>query len=255
MAQIFLSHASEDARVAREVAEAFTARGIAVWMAPDSILPGQVYNEAIVSGLRASDALCVLVSTPANGSKHVAREVALADDLGKRIVPIRIEAVEPSDGLVYYLNLPQWVEWGAHGAAGLGPVIALLTGAPGPDPAPPPLSEPAAPHGGLGAGGGALVRVVRPKLYSAMARNVAILVDGDKRGEVGNGGALDVQVSPGPHEFMARMDYIKSAPFRIDAEAGRTRIAQISLPNSTDLGGQAAGLFGGASYFTWALLE
>jgi hypothetical protein len=48
MAQIFLSHASEDARIAREVAAAFTARGIAVWMAPDSILPGQVYNEAIV---------------------------------------------------------------------------------------------------------------------------------------------------------------------------------------------------------------
>jgi hypothetical protein len=97
--------------------------------------------------------------------------------------------------------------------------------------------------------------VVRPKLYSAMARNVAILVDGDKRGEVGNGGELELHLAPGPHDLVARMDYIKSAPFRIETEAARARVVQISLPNSTDLGGQAAGLLGAAGYFTWSLLE
>ncbi len=50
----------------------------------------------------------------------MAREVGLADTQGKRIVPIGIEAVEPSDGLTYYLSLPQWVEWHMHGAAALG---------------------------------------------------------------------------------------------------------------------------------------
>lgn len=123
MAQVFVSHSTEDAAVARQVADALRAAGIGVWIAPDSIRPGEAYNEAIVAGLKASDVLAVLVSKASNASKHVAREVGLADSHGKKIIPIRIEAVEPSDGLTYYLSMPQWVEWHARGAAALTPVI------------------------------------------------------------------------------------------------------------------------------------
>jgi hypothetical protein len=245
MPRAFISHASEDATTARAVADALKARAIEVWIAPDSILPGQVYNEAIVAGLRGCDALCVLISARANASKHVAREVALADNNGKPIVPIRIEPVEPSDGLAYYLHLPQWVEWHARGAAALDPVVAMLGPAPPAPPAPQPPRDEAAAH----------VEIRRNSALSAMTRNVAILVDGQKAGEVANAATLRLTLAPGRRTLVARMDYIKSAPCEFHAEPGGAYAFELALPNSTDVGRQAAGLIGQASYFTWKRLD
>lgn len=76
MPQVFISHSTEDAAVARQVADALRGAGIGVWIAPDSIPPGEAYNEAIVVGLKASDTFAILVSRASNASKHVAREWA-----------------------------------------------------------------------------------------------------------------------------------------------------------------------------------
>jgi hypothetical protein len=254
MPQVFISHSTEDAAVARQVADAFRAAGVTVWIAPESIKPGEAYNEAIVAGLRASDTLAVLVSKASNASKHVAREVGLADSQGKRIIPIRIEAVEPSDGLTYYLSMPQWVEWHARGAAALAPLITMLSGA-GPAPEPPrpqpPSPQPAAPV----QTGAAVIRVHRPPRGSYAARMIAILVDGQKIGEIGNGATADFTVQAGRREIMARVDYVKSKPFAVDAAAGRARVLELEMPEMADVGGQVAGLLGQSSFFSWKLIE
>lgn len=250
MQQVFVSHSTEDAAIARQVADALRAAGVGVWIAPESIKPGEAYNEAIVAGLRACDMLAVLISKASNASKHVAREVGLADGQGKRIVPIRIEAVEPSDGLAYYLSMPQWVEWHAHGPAALAPMIGMLGGSVAAPPAvraaPPPVAV---------TGAGAVIEVRRGNHLTGSARNVAILINGEKCGEVANGKALALHVQPGRHEIVARIDYIKSAPFSVDAEAGRIRIVELGLPNVGDVGAQLSGLLGQSKYFQWKLVE
>lgn len=248
MAQVFISHATEDAAVARRVADVLRDAGIGIWIAPDSIRPGEAYNEAIVAGLKACDTLAILVSKASNASKHVAREVGLADSQGKRIVPIRIEAVEPSDGLTYYLSLPQWVEWHRDGAAALGSVVAMLGGA-GPVPV---SSSPITPQRNDGV---AMIEIRRGNHATGSARNIAILIDGEKVGEVGNGKTIALRVTPGVREVSARIDYIKSAPFTVDAQTGRVRVVELAMPNITDLGGQLSGLLGQAKYFTWKLVE
>jgi hypothetical protein len=254
MPQVFVSHSTEDAAVARQVADALRAAGVGVWIAPDSIKPGEAYNEAIVAGLRACDTLVVLVSKASNASRHVAREVGLADGQGKRIVPIRIEAVEPSDGLTYYLSMPQWVEWHARGAAALTPMIGMLAGAV-PDPAPVVAAPAAPPPPAAIAAGDAVIEVRRTSQLAGSARNVAILINGEKVGEVGNGKSLTLHVKPGRWEIVARVDYIKSAPFAVDAEAGRLRIVELGLPNVVDVGAQLSGLLGQSKYFNWKLVE
>jgi hypothetical protein len=244
MAQAFVSYASEDQAIAQDVAAALKANGVAVWIAPDSILPGQVYNEAIVAGIRASEALCVLISPHANASKHVAREVGLADDQGKRIVPIRIAAIEPSDGLAYYLNLPQWVEWHSVGAAALAPVIALL-GAAAPE-----QKENPAQDGGL-----AVLEIRRKAMATAMTRAVSIISNGFEIGKLPNGGKLELRLAHSqPHAFIAQLDYIKSEPYILNAERNGRYVVELSVPEMTDLGRQAAGLLGQKSYFTWKRL-
>jgi hypothetical protein len=261
MAQVFVSHATENADIAQQVVAALKAGGVDIWIAPDSIPPGVAYNEAIVAGLRASDTLAVLVSKAANASKHVAREVALADDQGKRILPVRIEPVEPSDGLAYYLNLPQWVEWHSHGATALAPVIAMLGGLP--QPARPPVAPPApfkaaqppvnpAPVVGSGT---ASIEIRRTHSLGAGLRKIAILLDGEKAGEIGNGETITLRVAPGRRELVARIDYIKSEPFTVDVAPGETPAVQVAASNSTDVGGQLAGLLGRSSYFKWTRIS
>lgn len=252
MAQVFLSHASEDVAVARQVAGALRAGGIAVWIAPESILPGQAYNEAIVAGLRDSDTFAILVSKASNASKHVAREVGLADSQGKRIIPIRIENVQPSDGLTYYLSMPQWVEWHAQGPGALGPVIAMLGGGAAPVALAPmkPLAPmpPMAPAAGQGV---ATIRIERGSALAYSGRQYAILVDGQKIAEVGNGASVDVQVAAGRREISCRVDYVKSDPFPVDVGSGQTAVLRVASAELSDIGGQLKGLFGSSSYFKW----
>ncbi|MEP7209928.1 MAG: toll/interleukin-1 receptor domain-containing protein [Alphaproteobacteria bacterium] len=255
MAQVFVSHSTEDVAIALQVVATLKAGGVNVWIAPDSIPPGVAYNEAIVAGLPASDTLAVLVSKAANASKHVAREVALADDHGKRILPIRIEPIEPSDGLAYYLNLPQWVEWHSHGAAAMAPVIALLRGAPTPPPvrSPPPPAPPApAYHAPAVDGGMVAIEIHRTQSMGAGLRKMALLIDGQKAGEIGNGETVSFHVPPGRHELIARIDYIKSEVFLIDVSSGDAPVLHVSAANATDVGGQLAGILGRSGYFKWS---
>jgi hypothetical protein len=62
MPQVFVPHSTEDAAIARQVADALRAEGVGVWIAPDSIKPCEAYSEAIMAGLRACEKLAVLVS-------------------------------------------------------------------------------------------------------------------------------------------------------------------------------------------------
>jgi len=204
-----------------------------------------------VAGLRACETLAVLVSRSSNAPKHVARDVALADGQGKRIIPIRIEAVEPSDGHTCYLSMPQWVEWHAHGASALAPRIAMLGHAGLVDVATPQVQNPPPAI----AGSDAMIEIRRGNHLTGSARNVAILVDGDKEGEVGNGKSLVFRVVPGQRVIAARFDYTKSAPFAVDAQPGRVRVVELGLPNIADVGAQLSGLLGQSKYFRLNLLD
>jgi hypothetical protein len=81
------------------------------------------------------------------------------------------------------------------------------------------------------------------------------LLDGEKVGEVANGKTFVLNVRPGRYQLAARMDYVKSAPFVVDARAGHISIVQLALPELADVGAQFAGLLGKASYFSWKLIE
>lgn len=217
MSQVFLSYSSEDADVAHRVVRALRAGGIQVWMAPESIRPGDVYNEAIVAGLRSSDALAVLVSRAANGSRHVAREVALADDLRKTIYPVRIEAVQPSDGLTYYLSLPQWIEWHKDGEPALRPLLAALgsprrTDAPRPQPA---TQRPIAP-----ADDRPVLEVRRLSTLQLEREVMQVLSDGERILDLKNGESGRVRLAPGPRTLVARITSLTSPPVQVEEWSG-----------------------------------
>jgi formylglycine-generating enzyme len=76
--QIFLSHAHEDAQVAQKLAHDLEAHGYDIWLAPDSIRPGEKWVEAINRGLEESGLFVLLLSPEAVASRWVKMETNAA---------------------------------------------------------------------------------------------------------------------------------------------------------------------------------
>lgn len=132
-ARIFISHASGDRRAAETVAGGFEAHGLRCWIAPRDVPPGTSYADAILEGLDASSVLVLLLSSRANASPHVHREVERAVAKGIPVLPVRIEAVGPTSALEYFIAVVQWIDASsgpleAHLAQIVTAVRRLLTG-------------------------------------------------------------------------------------------------------------------------------
>ena len=111
---LFISYDSRDTAAATEVRSLLTEDGYRIWMAPDEIRGSRPWAEQILEAISAMAMMVVLVSSKALRSAHVAREVNLAFDHGKPVLPVRIEQVMMSGSLQYLLALVQWVD--AHPA-------------------------------------------------------------------------------------------------------------------------------------------
>ncbi len=141
--QVFISHSSLDKDAAEGVRVALEAAGIEAWIAPRDVRHGSDFEEDIVAALGIVRVLLVILSANAASSKHVKREVALAFDGNRRILPVRLDGVDLkiAPTLYYYLASVHWFD----ATAGLaGPAMGLLTDAVRGwiDPAPPDSAPP-----------------------------------------------------------------------------------------------------------------
>lgn len=125
---LFISHSSEDAEAALALVADFENRNITCWVAPRDIPMGSSYHEEIVQAIENSRAVLLLFSSAANKSEHVLREVELAAQGKKPILPLRIDVSEPVGGLKYMLANKQWVERKALGNRLVETIEQLLAG-------------------------------------------------------------------------------------------------------------------------------
>jgi hypothetical protein len=107
---LFLSHSSADADAARELRAELERAGYSCWMAPDDVDGTDSWAEQILAAIEACEAMLILISTSANRSPHVSREVNLALGRKRPVFPIRIENVVPEASLEYLLSLVQRVD-------------------------------------------------------------------------------------------------------------------------------------------------
>ncbi len=108
--RVFISHSSEDSKIAEQVCQSLESAGIQCWMAPRDIMSGEKWAEAIASAVLSSSALIIIFSDNANQSKHVAHELTMAYSKGIQIIPYKIEEVEPDGALQFYLTGAHWLE-------------------------------------------------------------------------------------------------------------------------------------------------
>ncbi|MCM1058621.1 MAG: toll/interleukin-1 receptor domain-containing protein [Firmicutes bacterium] len=107
---IFISHSSKDASTAAEICDLLEQNGIECFVAPRDIRSGREYAEEIVNGIDGSHAMVLLMSGAANASPHVLREVERAVSKNIPLLVYKLEEVELSRSLEYFLMTHQWID-------------------------------------------------------------------------------------------------------------------------------------------------
>lgn len=107
---VFISYASQNAEIARQICELLEQQHIDCWIAPRNIMPGQSYGTEIVKAIDKVDGLVVVLTHESNSSSMVQKEVERAVSKGKIIYPFRIENVTPSSGLEFFISSSHWID-------------------------------------------------------------------------------------------------------------------------------------------------
>ncbi len=107
---VFISHSSKDKTFADAVCATLEGKNIRCWIAPRDVPPGTHYGAALDKAIEGSNIFILLISKRSNKSDQVIRELEIAADNGIPIIPIRIEEIEPTDAMRYYVKSLHWLD-------------------------------------------------------------------------------------------------------------------------------------------------
>jgi TolB-like protein/Flp pilus assembly protein TadD len=103
MPDIFISYSRKDSEQAELLTQLLASAGLSVWIDHSSIGAATSWSGEISKAITDCTALIVLLSPSSVDSKNVTREVALAFERNKKILPIDIEPVILPDDFAYHL--------------------------------------------------------------------------------------------------------------------------------------------------------
>ena len=111
---IFISHSSNESKIASELCQVLESNGNTCFIAPRDIRSGYEYAEEITNGLDGSEAVLLVLSKGANQSPHVLREVERAVTKSIPILVYKVEEVQLTKSMEYFLMTHQWMAAGEH---------------------------------------------------------------------------------------------------------------------------------------------
>jgi adenylate cyclase len=103
MPDVFISYSRRDSTHALDLAARLREQGLSIWMDQTGISGAEKWSAEIVDAIEESQAIILLISGESNKSQNVAREIALASEQNKHILPVEIETVELQRELKYPL--------------------------------------------------------------------------------------------------------------------------------------------------------
>ncbi|MFT3663009.1 MAG: toll/interleukin-1 receptor domain-containing protein [Gordonia sp. (in: high G+C Gram-positive bacteria)] len=122
---VFISYRSSRKAEAEQLSEHLESAGIPTFVAHRDIRPGQDWPTTITSAIDNAAAVIVLFCQDSDRSRHVKREIGMADSRRLPCFPVRLESVEPK-GLEYFLNTAQWFDWTDRNTADLDLLVTEL---------------------------------------------------------------------------------------------------------------------------------
>ena len=102
-ADIFISYSSKDREQALQLIELLSSAGLSVWIDQSGIDIATSWSKEIVQAINGCTAFVVLLSPNSILSENVVKEVSLAAERKKKILPLDLEPVSLPDDLAYHL--------------------------------------------------------------------------------------------------------------------------------------------------------
>jgi TolB-like protein len=127
MAELFLSYSKSDRSQALELVDELRARGFSVWVDQGGIEGAKNWSAEIVEGINACSTFILLISPHSVASRNVAKEVHLASEKRKNILPVVIEKVALPTNFEYSLAGLQRVYY--HDRPAIFRALEMLRGA------------------------------------------------------------------------------------------------------------------------------
>ncbi len=127
--QIFISHAYEDSQLAHRLANDLEQHGWQVWIAPDSIQPGEKWVAAINRGLAESGVFLLLISEQAAQSQWVNSETNIAiqweHEAKVRFIPLQVDSRSLAE-IPPFWQTYQFIPFGEDYQSGFAQLLARL---------------------------------------------------------------------------------------------------------------------------------
>ena len=86
--RVFISYSSLDKAVASTICRAIEGRGHPCWIASRDVHPGDNFQESIVQAIRECRVMVLVFSKNANGSREIQKELALAGQFERLVIPV-----------------------------------------------------------------------------------------------------------------------------------------------------------------------
>ena len=110
-AEVFISYASKDRKRILDLVDRLESADVSVWIDQMSIEGATMWSEEIVSAIRNCKVLILAISGNSADSKNVVKELALASEGQKNILPVYLESAEIPESMAYQLAGIQRVEF------------------------------------------------------------------------------------------------------------------------------------------------
>ena len=107
---VFISYSSDDRTAAETVCRVLEQNGIRCWIASRNIPAGVQWDNPIIEGIESSSLVVLIHTSNANKSEQIKRELRLAHETKKLVIPLRIENVHPDRELKFVLTGIQWLD-------------------------------------------------------------------------------------------------------------------------------------------------
>ena len=84
-----------------KIMKALTDAGITYWIDKEGIYSGDKFTEELPKIIKSAPIFVYLSTANANKSKYTSKEIAIADEYGKYIIPVRIDMTPYSDKVIF----------------------------------------------------------------------------------------------------------------------------------------------------------
>ena len=126
MGQIFISYSRADREFVDRLASDIEASELDVWIDRADIRAGEGWAGAISRAVRQCSSLLLVLSPDSSKSRNVVKEVLLADEQEKQIIPLKFRPCEVSEDLEWALAGRQSIDFAEDYDAALTQLLAAL---------------------------------------------------------------------------------------------------------------------------------